>query len=89
MNEAQDFDSSSEVGSDRFGESGPGLPGLRRPQRILVVDEATFNRKLLLSILRTKEHNCKEAENGRGGEFYSFVSVLRSTVDCVVTRCTA
>ncbi|KAJ1429264.1 histidine kinase-like ATPase, partial [Ochromonadaceae sp. CCMP2298] len=37
----------------------------RRPQRVLVVDDATSNRKMLLRILRTKQYVCEEAEDGR------------------------
>jgi CheY-like chemotaxis protein len=66
--EVQDFDASSEVGSG-FGEAGPGPPGSprppRRPQRVLVVDDAMSNRKLLLRIMRTKGYVCEEAEHGR------------------------
>jgi hypothetical protein len=47
----------------RGSEHGSQEP--RRPQRILVVDDALLNRKLLLRVLRTMGYVCEEAENGR------------------------
>ncbi|KAJ1442704.1 histidine kinase-like ATPase [Ochromonadaceae sp. CCMP2298] len=38
---------------------------LHRPQRVLVVDDATSNRRMLMRILRTKQYVCEEAEDGR------------------------
>jgi CheY-like chemotaxis protein len=61
-----DPSSSSEPRSAASRDLGPGPPRPpRKPQRVLVVDDAISNRKLLLRILRTKEYICDEAENGR------------------------
>ena len=35
------------------------------PQRILVVDDAAPNRKLLIRLLKNRGHTCDEAENGK------------------------
>jgi len=37
----------------------------KRPQRLLIVDDASSNRKMLLRILRTKLYICEEAEDGK------------------------
>jgi len=45
--------------------SSESLEFLPTSRRILVVDDATSNRKLLLRILRTRNYLCEEAENGK------------------------
>ena len=47
------------------GERSSHKPNSLEPMRILVVDDAPLNRKLLVRLLETNGHTCESAENGQ------------------------
>lgn len=50
--------------SDDMRGGGNGSKALRQVQRVLIVDDATTNRKILSKLLRREGIQCDEAENG-------------------------
>ncbi|KAJ1396901.1 histidine kinase-like ATPase [Ochromonadaceae sp. CCMP2298] len=59
------FSIASEEGDAAIETDAAAAVEFRRPQRVLVVDDAISNRKMLLRILRTKQYVCEDAEDGR------------------------
>ncbi|KAJ1436620.1 histidine kinase-like ATPase [Ochromonadaceae sp. CCMP2298] len=57
--------SSAHLSRSSAAESSGRALGSSGTPRILVVDDANSNRKMLLRILRAKNYVCEEAENGR------------------------
>ena len=63
----------------------PEEPPVRRPLNVLIVDDATSNRKLLMRILTAKGYACTGAEDGQQGiDVYQRLEAAGTHVDAIV-----